>query len=100
MNNNETKGIYYMPGPSFTYNVIPISSQECAVNDPCCDPESCLLRPWATCRTGACCLNCTVRPSSHVCRQPLTECDVPEFCSGITGKVSGTINIIITIYIL
>ena len=64
------------------------------MNDPCCDPESCLLRPWATCRTGACCLNCTVRPSSHVCRQPLTECDVPEFCSGMTGKVSDTFNII------
>lgn len=34
--------------------------QECELIDPCCDAETCLLKPYATCRSGACCQNCTV----------------------------------------
>ncbi|ELU17803.1 hypothetical protein CAPTEDRAFT_221935 [Capitella teleta] len=59
--------------------------EECRYKDPCCDPSTCLLKSWATCRYGDCCYNCTVLSSDYMCRAPLTECDVPEYCSGNSG---------------
>ena len=38
--------------------------KECELVDPCCDVETCLLKPYATCRHGACCHNCTVSVQS------------------------------------
>ncbi|XP_063421793.1 disintegrin and metalloproteinase domain-containing protein unc-71-like isoform X6 [Mytilus trossulus] len=60
--------------------------QECAIRDPCCDPDTCLLKTWAQCRTGSCCYNCTFLPQQYVCRERSTECDVPELCTGFSGE--------------
>ncbi|KAK3108085.1 hypothetical protein FSP39_000858 [Pinctada imbricata] len=59
---------------------------ECERTDPCCDPTTCLLKPWAQCRTGACCHNCTFLSSQYVCREKSSECDVPELCPGDSGQ--------------
>ncbi|XP_014786167.1 disintegrin and metalloproteinase domain-containing protein unc-71 isoform X2 [Octopus bimaculoides] len=59
--------------------------EECALTDPCCDPSTCLLHTWASCNSGECCSNCTVLPRNYVCRASVTECDVPEYCTGETG---------------
>ncbi|XP_023932005.1 disintegrin and metalloproteinase domain-containing protein unc-71-like isoform X2 [Lingula anatina] len=58
----------------------------CANTDPCCDATTCLLKPWARCKSGPCCHNCTVRTSVFKCREASNECDVPEFCDGIHGE--------------
>lgn len=60
--------------------------EDCALTDPCCDPKTCMLYPWASCKEGQCCFNCTVQPSNYVCRTNTTECDVPEYCDGETGQ--------------
>ena len=37
----------------------------------------------------SCChITMQVRPQYQVCRDSASECDVPEFCDGISGQVS------------
>ncbi|GFO40917.1 disintegrin and metalloproteinase domain-containing protein 1-like [Plakobranchus ocellatus] len=62
------------------------SSEECKFQDPCCDPSTCLLQPWAQCRSGPCCKNCSFLTSDHMCRSRQSECDVPEYCNGMSGN--------------
>ncbi|KAL3832018.1 hypothetical protein ACJMK2_023700, partial [Sinanodonta woodiana] len=62
------------------------SEEECREIDPCCDPQTCLLKYWAQCRTGTCCHNCTYLSSDYICRSQSTECDVPEFCTGTDSE--------------
>ncbi|ESO82478.1 hypothetical protein LOTGIDRAFT_134520, partial [Lottia gigantea] len=62
------------------------SEEECMKKDPCCDPTTCLLKSWAQCRSGQCCHNCTVLPSTVKCRDKKSDCDVPEYCDGIQGE--------------
>ncbi|NXA29172.1 ADA15 protein, partial [Ibidorhyncha struthersii] len=63
----------------------PFCRQECT--DPCCNSSSCQLMPGAECATGdACCQDCQLRRSGHPCREPLGECDLPEFCDGVSPR--------------
>ncbi|XP_064647849.1 uncharacterized protein LOC135500353 [Lineus longissimus] len=61
------------------------SAQECLLKDPCCEPSTCLLQPWAFCNHGPCCKNCSILPHTHVCRVQANECDVAEYCGGNSG---------------
>ncbi|XP_067366792.1 disintegrin and metalloproteinase domain-containing protein 15 isoform X2 [Channa argus] len=55
--------------------------QEC--KDPCCNASTCQLVPGAQCSSdGICCQGCKLRVAGSVCREPLGECDLPEFCTG------------------
>ncbi|XP_077383393.1 zinc metalloproteinase-disintegrin-like lachestatin-2 isoform X6 [Festucalex cinctus] len=55
--------------------------EEC--RDPCCDATACRLRPGARCSSdGVCCRDCQLREAGSVCREPIGECDLPEFCTG------------------
>nr|XP_020474517.1 disintegrin and metalloproteinase domain-containing protein 15 isoform X3 [Monopterus albus] len=55
--------------------------QEC--EDPCCNASTCRLVPGAQCSSdGICCQDCKLQASGSVCREPLGECDLPEFCTG------------------
>ncbi|XP_021239687.1 disintegrin and metalloproteinase domain-containing protein 15-like, partial [Numida meleagris] len=56
-------------------------SLECT--DPCCNSSSCQLLPGAECATGdACCHQCQLLRAGQPCREPMDECDLPEFCDG------------------
>ncbi|XP_053288866.1 disintegrin and metalloproteinase domain-containing protein 15 isoform X4 [Pleuronectes platessa] len=55
--------------------------EEC--DDPCCNASTCQLLPGAQCSSdGICCHNCKLRAAGSVCREPIGECDLPEFCTG------------------
>ncbi|NWH78536.1 ADA15 protein, partial [Piaya cayana] len=60
-------------------------SLECT--DPCCNSSSCQLLPGAACAAGdACCHDCQLLPAGHPCREPQGECDLPEFCDGVSPR--------------
>ncbi|XP_042279019.1 disintegrin and metalloproteinase domain-containing protein 15 isoform X2 [Thunnus maccoyii] len=55
--------------------------EEC--EDPCCNASTCQLVPGAQCSSdGICCHDCKLRAAGSVCREPIGECDLPEFCTG------------------
>ncbi|XP_013855055.1 disintegrin and metalloproteinase domain-containing protein 15, partial [Austrofundulus limnaeus] len=55
--------------------------EEC--EDPCCNASTCQLAPGAQCSSdGTCCQDCKLRAAGSVCREPLGDCDLPEFCTG------------------
>ncbi|XP_038547893.1 LOW QUALITY PROTEIN: disintegrin and metalloproteinase domain-containing protein 12-like, partial [Micropterus salmoides] len=55
--------------------------EEC--EDPCCNASTCQLVPGAhSASDGICCHDCKLRTAGSVCREPLGECDLPEFCTG------------------
>ncbi|VVC31963.1 Hypothetical protein CINCED_3A014758 [Cinara cedri] len=69
-------------------------------NNPCCNPETCMLYMNASCATGQCCdLNtCNFKSSGVECRSTAHECDLPEYCSGDSEycpenvfKIDGTV---------
>ncbi|KAJ1080712.1 hypothetical protein NDU88_000906 [Pleurodeles waltl] len=56
-------------------------TEEC--KDPCCNATTCKLVPGAECSSdGICCKDCRLKLSGSMCREPLGECDLPEYCSG------------------
>lgn len=69
--------LYLEPGEECDCGLL----QEC--DDPCCNASSCQLVSGAECSSdGVCCNNCKLRSAGEVCRGPLGECDLPEFCDG------------------
>lgn len=60
-------------------------SEDCT--DPCCDHDTCQLRPGAQCASdGPCCENCQLRPAGWRCRPTRGDCDLPEFCLGNSSQ--------------
>uniref|UniRef100_A0A3B5MW47 ADAM metallopeptidase domain 15 n=1 Tax=Xiphophorus couchianus TaxID=32473 RepID=A0A3B5MW47_9TELE len=58
-----------------------LNTSEC--DDPCCNASTCQLAPGAQCSSdGICCEDCKLRAAGSVCREPLGECDLPEYCTG------------------
>ncbi|XP_077319968.1 disintegrin and metalloproteinase domain-containing protein 15, partial [Lithobates pipiens] len=56
-------------------------TQECA--DPCCNASTCQLVAGAECASdGLCCEQCKISPAGTLCREPLGDCDLPEYCTG------------------
>ncbi|PIO15221.1 hypothetical protein AB205_0120870, partial [Aquarana catesbeiana] len=56
-------------------------TQECA--DPCCNASTCQLVAGAECASdGLCCEQCKINPAGTLCREPLGDCDLPEYCTG------------------
>lgn len=57
-----------------------------ALNNPCCDRQTCKFVANATCAQGPCCdlSRCSVfnRTETRVCRPRKTECDFEELCDG------------------
>ncbi|XP_078521858.1 disintegrin and metalloproteinase domain-containing protein 9-like isoform X2 [Lissotriton helveticus] len=58
------------------------SATECQA-DPCCD-VSCQLKGKATCAQGLCCRDCKILPRGAQCREVSDECDLPEYCDGVS----------------
>ncbi|XP_045677754.1 A disintegrin and metallopeptidase domain 3-like [Phyllostomus hastatus] len=52
----------------------------------CCDPASCTLIGTAECGSGPCCdkNSCLIRPKGTICRISTDPCDFSEYCSGMS----------------
>ncbi|KAL1772542.1 disintegrin and metalloproteinase domain-containing protein 30 [Sigmodon hispidus] len=59
------------------------SIEECK-SDLCCTPD-CKLRAGVNCSTGLCCYKCDFLPSGYECRRAENECDLAEYCDGLSG---------------
>ncbi|XP_075466149.1 disintegrin and metalloproteinase domain-containing protein 15 [Ascaphus truei] len=58
-------------------------TEECT--DPCCNATSCRLVSGAECSLdGLCCEQCKLKRSGSVCRDRQGECDLPEYCNGVS----------------
>uniref|UniRef100_A0A147BIC0 Putative zinc metalloproteinase n=1 Tax=Ixodes ricinus TaxID=34613 RepID=A0A147BIC0_IXORI len=54
--------------------------------NPCCDAATCKFKEQAVCAIGACCdiSTCQIKKAATLCRDAVTECDLPEYCDGIS----------------
>ncbi|ELW65230.1 Disintegrin and metalloproteinase domain-containing protein 25 [Tupaia chinensis] len=61
-------------------------------NDPCC-LSNCSMKLGATCAFGLCCKDCQLVPSGELCRASGNECDLPEWCNGISHECPGDVYV-------
>ncbi|XP_067433350.1 zinc metalloproteinase-disintegrin-like MTP4 isoform X1 [Thunnus thynnus] len=57
--------------------------EEC--RNPCCDASTCRLTEGSQCAHGQCCDNCQFKQTGSVCRKSASDCDLPEYCTGVSG---------------
>ncbi|XP_059181247.1 disintegrin and metalloproteinase domain-containing protein 8 [Centropristis striata] len=50
----------------------------------CCDASTCRLTEGSQCADGQCCEHCQLKAAGSVCRKSASDCDLPEFCSGVS----------------
>ncbi|XP_050542400.1 disintegrin and metalloproteinase domain-containing protein unc-71 isoform X3 [Daktulosphaira vitifoliae] len=64
------------------------SYDNCRETDRCCDPTTCKLYKEAECsESGSCCnKECKLMSNGTLCREAISVCDLPEYCSGNSGE--------------
>ncbi|XP_077992378.1 zinc metalloproteinase-disintegrin-like NaMP isoform X2 [Glandiceps talaboti] len=73
------------------------SGEECDCGKPedcenvCCNAHNCTLQLNATCAEGECCEDCQLKEAGTVCRDVVNECDLPEYCMGISPECPGNV---------
>ncbi|XP_048582654.1 uncharacterized protein LOC116601185 isoform X2 [Nematostella vectensis] len=67
------------------------TEQNCQEKDLCCEPKTCKLKPGSQCSdlNHRCCANCLFKAEGEMCRESKGECDVPEYCTGTSGRCPG-----------
>ncbi|KAJ0005132.1 hypothetical protein NQD34_011346 [Periophthalmus magnuspinnatus] len=60
------------------------TAKEC--KNPCCNATTCKLKAGAQCAEGACCHNCQLKPTGSLCRSKTGDCDLAEYCSGLSAS--------------
>ncbi|XP_015237842.1 PREDICTED: zinc metalloproteinase-disintegrin-like 2d [Cyprinodon variegatus] len=88
----------HFPGPISTIAVGPLcgnglldpgeecdcgTAEECS--NPCCDASTCRLTEGSQCAHGECCHRCQLKASDSMCRSSAGDCDLPEYCSGVSA---------------
>ncbi|XP_041803469.1 disintegrin and metalloproteinase domain-containing protein 8a [Chelmon rostratus] len=58
--------------------------EEC--KNPCCNATTCKLNAGAQCAEGECCHNCQLKPTGIVCRPKTGDCDLAEYCTGLSAS--------------
>ncbi|XP_059677283.1 disintegrin and metalloproteinase domain-containing protein 8 [Gavia stellata] len=58
--------------------------EECS--DRCCNATTCQLREGAECARGDCCQDCKVKAAGTLCRANKNDCDLPEYCTGLSAE--------------
>ncbi|MEE6479144.1 hypothetical protein FKM82_012150, partial [Ascaphus truei] len=57
---------------------------DCSDHDECCT-STCTVKEFFTCAVGECCDKCKISKKGTVCRASVNECDLPEYCDGISN---------------
>ncbi|XP_018421920.1 PREDICTED: disintegrin and metalloproteinase domain-containing protein 15 [Nanorana parkeri] len=91
------KCLFNVPSPSSVFgqarcgNLVVEKGEECdcgltqECTDPCCNASTCQLVAGAECASdGLCCEQCKIQPLATLCRPPLGDCDLPEYCNGVS----------------
>ncbi|XP_007251367.3 zinc metalloproteinase-disintegrin-like batroxstatin-1 [Astyanax mexicanus] len=60
------------------------SVEEC--ENPCCNPRTCTFSEGSQCAEGDCCENCQIKQAGSVCRASASDCDLEEYCTGLSEK--------------
>ncbi|KAL7869800.1 hypothetical protein AOLI_G00137880 [Acnodon oligacanthus] len=60
------------------------SMEEC--KNPCCNATTCRFTEGSQCAEGDCCENCQIKQVGSICRASANECDLSEYCSGLSEK--------------
>ncbi|XP_070834513.1 disintegrin and metalloproteinase domain-containing protein 8a [Chaetodon trifascialis] len=60
------------------------TAEEC--RNPCCNATTCKLNAGAQCAEGECCHNCQLKPTGIVCRPKTGDCDLAEYCTGLSAS--------------
>eukprot|EP00118_Oscarella_pearsei_P004829 m.21210 g.21210 ORF g.21210 m.21210 type:complete len:880 (+) comp28150_c0_seq3:291-2930(+) len=70
------------------------TSAECGQLNACCNITTCTLQPGVQCASGECCntSQCTFLAQGVRCRENVTVCDLPEYCTGTSGKCPENIH--------
>ncbi|XP_060795586.1 zinc metalloproteinase-disintegrin-like 8 [Neoarius graeffei] len=58
--------------------------EEC--NNPCCNAKTCSFTEGSQCAQGECCENCQIKQAGSLCRASVNECDLDEYCTGMSEK--------------
>ncbi|NXG80570.1 ADA20 protein, partial [Baryphthengus martii] len=92
--------IHQPPAPSISYpmkreycgNQVVESGEQCDCGskpncgrDPCCHPN-CTFTAGSACASGKCCKSCQVLPEGTLCSASTGDCDLPEYCNGISPQ--------------
>ncbi|KAK7933105.1 hypothetical protein WMY93_004001 [Mugilogobius chulae] len=51
----------------------------------CCNASTCMFSEGSQCADGECCDNCKILGRSHECRSTKDECDLAEYCDGVSA---------------
>ncbi|XP_027033564.1 zinc metalloproteinase/disintegrin [Tachysurus fulvidraco] len=60
------------------------TEEEC--NNPCCNAKTCKFTEGSFCAQGECCENCQIQAAGRVCRASVNDCDLDEYCTGMSEK--------------
>jgi len=60
----------------------------------CCSAETCTLTTKSECGAGQCCQysSCQLRTAGTPCRSSNSQCDLPEFCDGVSEFCPGDVH--------
>nr|XP_055032462.1 zinc metalloproteinase-disintegrin-like jararhagin isoform X2 [Misgurnus anguillicaudatus] len=50
----------------------------------CCNATTCKLTDGSQCAQGDCCENCKIKDSGSLCRESANQCDLEEYCTGLS----------------
>ncbi|KAK7933104.1 hypothetical protein WMY93_004000 [Mugilogobius chulae] len=59
------------------------SVKECT--NRCCNASTCMFSEGSQCADGECCDDCKILGRSHECRSTKDECDLAEYCDGVSA---------------
>ncbi|XP_072288998.1 zinc metalloproteinase-disintegrin-like MTP8 isoform X2 [Eucyclogobius newberryi] len=52
----------------------------------CCNASTCTFSEGSQCAEGECCDDCKVSPRTSECRRRQDECDLAEYCDGVSAR--------------